>query len=302
MDSKLRTNRTTALHDRSPVCVIAVTIALLLAGGSGVDAEDVVFPDFRGRNEETVFAHAVLHEALQRAPGEYRLVKSSRPEMSNARALVELERKQVDVLWVGTSPNLEKRFRAVYIPITRGLLGHRLFVIHRDEQDVLSRVTSIEGLRELVGGQGTGWTDTAILEQANLDIRTASFDALFQLVNNRRIDYYPLGASEVYGFVRQYRSEYPDIAVEDDLVLVYPFDFLFFVRRDNTQLHDAIEDGMEAMYADGSYIELFRSHPEVKPFFDRGGLDGRRVMRIPNPFSTAEFRAIPDRYWMSIAP
>lgn len=276
--------------------VIGTCLVLLAAT---VAAEDVVFPDFRGRNEEEVFAYAVLREALHRAENDFQLVKSDRPEMTNARALLELERGRVDVVWVGTSPDLEARFRPIYIPITRGLLGHRFFVIRRDRQDQFSNITDISDLQELTGGQGTGWTDTAILEAADLSIVTASFDTLFQLVQTGRVDYYPLGASEVFGFYEQYRRIHADLAVEQDLVLAYPFDFLFFVNQDDDALHDAIHSGMEAMYADGTYLELYRSHPELRQYHQSGGLNGRRRLEIPNPNATSAFRTIPDRYWMS---
>lgn len=273
-------------------------LALVTAGG--VYAREVVFPDFRGRVEEDVFAYAVLREALRRAPGDFELRKSSRPEMTNARALVELERGRVDVLWVGTSPDLEERFRAVYIPVTRGLLGHRFFVVRDDRQGDFSAVSAVADLRGFTGGQGTGWTDTAILQEAGLEIVTASFDELFQLVQNGRVDYYPLGASEIYGFLEDYREVHADLSVEDDLVLIYPFDFLFFVNEEDAELHDAIRTGMEIMYADGTYREMFRTHPEIRPYHERGGLGSRRRILIPNPFATPEFQRIPDRYWLEM--
>ena len=273
-------------------------LALVTAGGA--HAREVVFPDFRGRVEEDVFAYAVLREALRRAPGDYELTKSSRPEMTNARALVELERGRVDVLWVGTSPDLEARFRPIYIPVTRGLLGHRFFVIRNDRQGEFSAVDDIVDLRGFTGGQGTGWTDTAILQESGLDIVTASFDDLFQLVQNGRVDYYPLGASEIYGFLDDYRQAHPDLIVEEDLVVIYPFDFLFFVNEGDTELYEAIRTGMEKMYADGTYLEMFRTHPELRPYHERGDLGSRRRIRIPNPFATPEFNRIPDRYWLEM--
>lgn len=275
-------------------------LLLVLAATGGAYARDVVFPDFRGRVEEDVFAYAVLREALRRAPGDFELRKSSRPEMTNARALVELERGRVDVLWVGTSPDLEARFRPIYIPITRGLLGHRFFVIRKDRQADFSAVKDIGDLRDFTGGQGTGWTDTAILRRSGLDVVTASFDELFQLVQNGRVDYYPLGASEVYGFLGDYRETYPDLIVEGGLVLIYPFDFLFFVNVEDAELHEAIRSGMEMMNDDGTYLEMFRTHPELRPYHERGGLGSRRRIRIPNPFATPRFNRIPDRYWLEM--
>ena len=279
--------------------IILATCVVILIPSGYVVAEEVVYPNFRGRKQEEVFAFAVLQEALRRAPVDYDLRKSQRPEMTNARALVELERNRVDVLWVGTSPDLENRFRPVYIPITRGLLGHRFLVIQQDRQSEFSAITDIEDLQRFTGGQGTGWTDTTILNASGLSIVTASFDNLFQLVANGRIDYYPLGASEVFGFLDDYRNEYPGLAVETDLVVVYPFDFLFFVNEDNEALHNAIRQGMEMMYDDGTYLDMFERHPELRAFHEQGALESRRFIHIPNPISTPEFLSIPDRYWLN---
>ena len=278
--------------------ILVVLSALLTAGAAPeVGAEEVVFPDFRGRIEEEVFAYAVLKEALARADEDYTLVKSHRPEMTNARALVELEDGRVDVVWVGTSRALERRFKPIYIPITRGLLGSRLFVIRADRQEDFSEVERLADLREMVAGQGTGWTDTRILREADLEIVTASFDELFQLVSTGRIDYYPLGASEIYGFLDQYRSRYPSVTVEEDIVLVYRFDFLFFVNEADEELHAAIHSGMLDMYEDGTYMEMYRNHPELKPALEQANLDSRLRLEIPNPIASEELRSIPDRFW-----
>ncbi len=276
-----------------------VTLVMLLFVSTGAWARDVVFPDFRGRQEEEVFPYAVLKEALSRE--DYRLVKSSRAEMTNARAIRALEQGWVDVIWVGTSQRLEERFSPVYVPITRGLLGHRLFVIHEERQDIFSDIDSLDDLRELTGGQGTGWTDTDILREAGLDIVTTSFDNLFRLVEARRIDYYPLGASEVFSFVEEYRPRNPHIRVEDELVLFYKFDFLFFVRTEDGALHRALVTALEEMYRDGTYMEMYNTHPELQGYLDAASLEDRRRFEIENPIATEEFQAIPDRYWMDAA-
>lgn len=282
-----------------------LTATSLLTGSACIaTAEDavaaprtVVYPDFRGRAESGLFAAAVLKAALERAPGNYRLVKSDRGEMTQSRAILALERGRLDVLWAGTSRALEQRLRAVYVPITRGLLGHRLLVIRADRQPVFSAIETLDDLRALIGGQGQGWSDTKILRAAGLDIVTSSFDNLFRMVEAGHIDYYPLGANEVYSFVADYKEENPNIAVERDLVLVYKFDFLFFVRPGDDELHAAIRNGLDAMYADGSYIELYNNHPEVAAYLARADLDTRRRFELPNPVASDALRRIPDRYW-----
>ena len=64
----------------------------------------------------------------------------------------------------------ERALNVVRIPINRGLIGYRVFIIQKDRQADFDRVRSLADLKALTGGQGLGWIDTEIMKAANLKI------------------------------------------------------------------------------------------------------------------------------------
>ncbi len=150
----------------------------------------------------------------------------------------------------------------------------------------------------MTAGQGLNWSDVDILENANLQVETAKFDHLFAMIEKRRIDYFPLGANEVFGFITKRQKMLPNITVEKSIVLIYPFDFFFFVNKKNIELHDVIYDGFMAAYKDESFIKLFESHPDHLDVIQKANISNRRQIKISNPFMTKETSTIPDKYWI----
>ena len=109
-------------------------------------------------------------------------------------------------------------------------------------------------------------------------------DTLFRMINRHQIiDYFPLGANEIFNFVANKKFKFPNLAVEKYLVLVYPFDFFFFVNIENKQLHDLVYQGLLNAYADGSFERLFASHPDHSGFLEKAELKRRQKINIDNP-------------------
>ena len=102
------------------------------------------------------------------------------------------------------------------------------------------------------------------------------------------IDYFPLGVNEIFNFVANKISRFPHLAVEKNLVLVYPFDFFFFVNIDNKQLHDIVYQGLLQAHADGSFDRLFTSHPDHSGFLNKAELKRRHKISIDNPVLSKE--------------
>ena len=55
--------------------------------------------------------------------------------------------------------------------------------------------------------------------------------------------------------------------------------------------------GLVVTYQDGSFMELFESHPHVQQLIRRANLPGRVRMDVANPLMTPETAAIPQKYW-----
>src|SRR5262249_1049947 len=191
----------------------------------------VVYPNEEGAAGQNYGAQ-VLALALAKSGGPYTLTIHP-AKVNQERARVMIEEGEISVYDFGTSADFEQRLLPVYFPIDRGLLGYRLFVIHRDNADAFARINSLEQLREKTARQGVNWSDTPNLAHAGITVHVAPWESLFKMTESKRFDFFPLGASEVYTLLHEYQSLAPNSIVEQHIVLIYPFGRLFFVRKDN---------------------------------------------------------------------
>jgi ABC-type amino acid transport substrate-binding protein len=281
----------------------AVVLGLLCAFAPPARAErfDIVYPRVTEFDDpRAAFAKAVVDLAMREIHADY-TIRPSKEIMERTRALQELtEGRTINLHWSSMSRADEERLRAVPIPLHRGLIGYRVLVIRKDRQLEFDKINSLAQLSAVTGGQGIGWVDTDILRDAGLHIETATYDALFRMVQAGHIDYYPRGLIEAYTELQARHSDFPDLVVEKHLLLAYRSDFVFYTNRANTRLAAAIEKGLKMAYRDGSYMRLFNSHPYIQTALERAGLPHRTVIWIDNPYLSDEDRRIPDAYWMPL--
>jgi hypothetical protein len=271
--------------------VLAAATGSIISAAARADPEILYYPK-RAESPRWNYALGLLRLALDESGRHYDL-RPTIDEMSQTRAARELELGNIDFIWTGTSAEYEERFRPVRIPVLRGLDGYRICVINPGRQSAFSAVKSLDDLKQLTIGQDPGWSDVNILEAAGLKVVTAPYDALPEMVERDRFDCFLRGAHEAPNEI----AKHPALAVENDLLIVYPFTSFFFVNKKNTVLADALETGLKKAYEDGRFMQHFNSHPAIRAIFDEGRIEQRRRFDIPNPFLTDETRAIPDQYW-----
>lgn len=275
------------------VCALCV----LALGGPAAAAGvlHVIYPRIEERPPDD-YGYQVLDLALAKSGVPYTLGMSEQ-KMNQERARLMLEQGQISVLDSGTSPEFEARYDAVYFPLDRGLSGYRLFLIHRDRAEAFARVRTVDDLRKLNAGQGPGWADTLLLQRAGIVVKTAEFESLFRMVNAKRIDFFPLGADEIYGLRERYLVSAPALVVESRLALHYPFARLFFVRKGDQPLRDALLAGLQKAHADGSLARLLEADMRFRANLERAGLKTRAILQIDNPNLTPAFLQIPKEYF-----
>lgn len=204
----------------------------------------------------------------------------------------------VDVQWVGASVADDEKMLPVLFPIDMGLLGYRVFLIDGARQEEFSRIKTVDDLRAKVALQGAGWADVPVLRSAGLPVRTApNYKDLFLMTVKGRADYFPRGAFEAYSEKRALADSVPGLAVEESLVLYYPFSFIFYVKKKDGQLHDDLYRGLIAAFDDGSYKALFLSNPDVQSVLANAHLKTRRILKIDNPYLSAAMKAVDPRFW-----
>ncbi|NQY21429.1 MAG: diguanylate cyclase [Campylobacteraceae bacterium] len=240
----------------------------------------------------------LLKLILSKADGDHTL-SYSKKRYSASRVEIEMnkENSKINLMWYGTSIRIENKLLPIRYPMYRGLIGHRVFIINRKHQSKFDKIKDLKNLQSMVGAQGFGWADIDILENAGLKQVQASYDNIFKMINKSRIDYFSRGVTEAYKEVNFRKDQLKEITVEKKLLLVYPFAMYFFTGKNNTEIAKVIENGFKNAYADGSFIEFYNNHSEIKNVRKQSNLNNRIRIDIHNPLMTKETLSLPKSLW-----
>lgn len=241
----------------------------------------------------------LLKEALKRDPNNQYTVTPNKTTFNEGQMIEYLNSGNLDVMWSGTKKEYENILHPIRIPLFKGLLGHRLFIIRENDQTKFNNIQTKSDLKQYKLGQGRQWSDTKVLEAANLNvISTLKYENLFYMLEGSRFDMFPRGVHEPFAEVENH-PKLP-LTVEKNLLLIYPLAAYFFVAKDNQKLANVIESGLMKMIDDGSFDDFFYSHPLVKKSLQHAQLANRTVIRIDNPNMSAETPYDNQKLWFKI--
>jgi hypothetical protein len=231
-------------------------------------------PDERSR-----YTQRLLELVLERADPAYRL-ELNPVRMQQGRAIALLKSSEgIDVLSTMTSNEREQEMLPIRIPIDKGLIGWRLFLIRKDQLGKFGAIKSLSALQRLNAGQGNDWPDLRILRENGMSVYgTSNYASLFSMLESERIDYFPRAISEIWTELELYQDQ---LTVEPTIVLHYPTAIYYFVRKGNAKLAEDIRSGLEAMIADGAFERLFQEY--FGDTIRRSRLKDRRVFELRNP-------------------
>ncbi|MFC1706034.1 hypothetical protein ACFL59_04320 [Planctomycetota bacterium] len=235
------------------------------------------------RDQRNAYFMDMLRLALNQTVGEHGpfTLREAEHAMPQGRAMANLRRGiHLDVLWTMTSKEREVGLRPVRIPLLKGLLGHRVFLIREGDQERFRSVTALTELTKLKAGQGHDWPDTGILRANGIPVVTSRYYAgLFIMLRRNRFDYFPRGVNEAWGEAKAHEG----IVVEETLLLQYYAPIYFFVNASNVALAERLERGLRLALTDGEFDRLFFDHPANKEIFETANLKRRRLLKLENP-------------------
>lgn len=241
----------------------------------------------------------LLKEALSRDPNNQYQIQTSPVDLNEGQMVNYIKSGEMDVMWGGTTKDYEAAMQPIRIPLFKGLLGHRLFIIRKGEQHRFNGVDNMSALKDFKIGQGRQWADTQVLQSAGLDVVTAmKYDGLFYMLEGGRFDAFPRGVHEPFAEVTA-RPEL-NLTVEENLLLVYPLAAYFFVAKDNNKLAQVIESGLMGMIDDGSFDQFFYQNPMVAQALENAHLAKRTVFRIDNPNMPALTPYENEKLWFKV--
>jgi len=266
----------------------AVMALAALLSGPVFAVDHLVYPRSESASDSQYdYDYGLLRLALEvtrRSHGSFELRASDVP-MNQARAASELVAGGgVTVMARSTSTEHENRMLPVRFPLDKGLVGYRIFLIHRAMQARLAGVGTVADLRRFSIGALETWADAAILRQAGFEVVGGdSYEGLFHMLVGGRFDMFSRSVDEAFREWDERNASLPDLAVEEGLLLHFPTTRYFFFQRSPAghALAERVEAGLEALLRSGAFDAHFQKYKG--PLIARAQLERRRIIHIKNP-------------------
>ena len=226
-------------------------------------------------------------------------VKAFDTPMTFQRAVAEVGSGsgRVNIVSRATNLDLEKRLRPIRVPLDKGLLGARLFLVMPEVQARLDKISTLNELRRFTIGQSSAWSDVRILQDAGFKlVLTDAYLPLFSMLGARRFDLFSRGAIEIESEWRANRDSIPGLMIEEKFLLYYPMPRYFFVPRtvEGERMALRIEDGLQRLRRSGEFERRYQAWKKL--VLQDIALGGRTVFRLPNPELSPE-TPLADKYW-----
>lgn len=280
--------------------IILIFIGVLMSNTA--QALEIRIPSFSKDEIRLAFPLDLLDFVMNKSGVNY-TIKTCDTPMNPVRIIHNLSKpgSAINIAIMGSSSVYEEEFLPVRFPIYRGLLGHRIFIIHKNHQEQFNRVSTLQDLQKMNGAQGIGWPDIEILESAGLRQHVTAYDNIFRMIDTgNRIDYFSRGINEAFFEVDRNRDTLKNLAIEKQICLAYPYALFFFCGKHDQVLVQAIETGFTKAYTDGSFNTFFYDHPAIINMLTRANLDKRRLIQIPNPLMTDKTLKALKKYQHSV--
>jgi len=240
-----------------------------------------------------------LFNALDKSGRPYQLVPSSVPHSSAGRSAQYIMSGRYDISWMHTSEEYESMLRPVRVPLLKGLIGWRIFIIRKESQKKFSAIETLDELKALLVGQGHNWPDNKILAANDFKLRTApNRQYMVKMLAKGRVDFFPRSITEIWDEMKEYDKD--ELMVEKHLVLQYPSAFFFFMAKDNVQLAETLESGLLKAHQDGSFDAIFMEY--FGDIIRRARLRERKVFSIHHPTLQLTLPLANKNFWFSTTP
>ncbi|MGI2180203.1 hypothetical protein [Shewanella frigidimarina] len=209
-------------------------------------------------------------------------------DISQKRQVREIQKGRIDVFWTMTSYSREASLLPVKFPLAKGMYGLRLLAINANDTDLfsdiagLSSVKAMKALAAIPALSGRDWPDTPILRLNRFTVVSdVAENKMYPYLSQKTGYYFPRGIVELFSELQS--REEKTLINEPRLALMYPAVIYFFVSKQNPQLAERLEYGLNKAKNDGSFDRLFYGHPRHDMAFKRANLSQRIFFKLKNP-------------------
>jgi len=207
--------------------------------------------------------------------------------MFQQRQLKSLDKGLLDVMWTMTSVSRENDYLPVRIPLTKGLIGYRIAVVHNHHASAFNADASVANIKKLQHVQGHDWPDTEILRFNGFEVSTTSwYSSLYKALDDHHYDVLLRGALEVSTEFALYPTQ--QLSVDMNHAFYYPSAIYFFVSKSRPELAAMFSKGLIALKTTGEFDQLLFEFPPHANAFKRLSLGNRKVHLLENPLLPEE--------------
>lgn len=203
--------------------------------------------------------------------------------MNRDRALMEMQSgKRVNVTISPPRPEWLENTHTIFFPIRKGIGSFRLFLIMSDSDTLFHSDMLLEDIKKLRCGVQQQWTTAKAMAKLDFTlIHSNNYSGLFGMLANNRFDYLPRGVNEIFKEHEIWSNTYPDMVIEEKLVLLLPLPTFIFISKTKPQLADRIEKGIIQLVENGSFEKIFTQHFET--FLKQADIKSRKIIVVENP-------------------
>jgi hypothetical protein len=278
--------------------VLSLFSAFSIFSALSASARDTVTVVSRG-DDNAAYAIEMIKLGLEKVGRKFDLVVED-GALSATKLREELISGNIDVVWMATNMDMEENTLPVRVPLYKGLLGHRVLIVHKDNRHIFDHVKTIEDLRRFKFGQGVGWADTEIMKANGLTVVAApKYEGLFHMTDGKRFDAFPRGVHEPWGELKNNKDL--DLAVDSNLMFVYTSPYYLMVTPRRPDLAADIERGLLMAIDDGSFDQKFFNNDMVKMVLQYANLKDRRIIKLRNPELPPKTPLDNPKLWIDIS-
>ena len=236
---------------------------------------------FSNKDQRSVYAKELLTLALSKTQGQYgeTLIKYTQVMNEERAKSLMVKENYGDIINGATRESWEQELIPIKIPILKGLMGMRVFLINKEQQPTFAKITSLDELKKLHLGSGHIWAITKRFKQNGFTVITSShYASLFKMLAKNRFDFFPRGVNEILSEYKFNNVEFPRLHIEETILLKVNLPTYFFVNPKKPILAKRILTGLTMMVSDGSFDNVFNKHfgQELSML----NIDKRKVLEI----------------------
>lgn len=271
--------------------LVSLFLSTVLATSISFAAKPTVYtqraPDHHD-DTRNAYGSAVLKLALEATKDEYGdYTLKNAPSMNVARAIHTLNDDALpNLLYATTYDDIfqkEERLTFVPFPLVQGLLGYRVCFYPLKKEEYIQQQINRGAIDKLLHGQGTDWTDVAVLKHNNFPVvEIDTHKSLYKMVSVGRIDLFCRGANEAFKEYNHF-SNIDGVGFDRSFVMQYDLPVFFYVNKKNAKAAERVKVGLIKSYENGSLRQLLFKH--FSQSLDFVALDGRKFFYLANPYT-----------------